>query len=1139
MRRSSHRPLSARVLVALLAALVAAAVVCAPASARPAADLPSSEVAAAAFTPGDLVVYRVGDAADALTNASGTAQGAPVYLDEYTPSGTLVESVPLPTSESTSSDGTEYPLVASGTATSEGELTLSGNGECLLATGYDAAPGTTGLTSSAAATVHRTVAVVDAAASVDTSTALSDFATGNNPRSATSDNCTNLWVGGAAGGVEYTTVGSSTGTTLTSSTDKNVREVQVVDGQLYTSADPTKAGLSIATVGVGLPMTSGQTLTNLNYATAPQEPYGYALLTTDADTTSGGPDTLYVADDAADAILKYNLVGGNWTPEGSADLPTDANGDAVFGLTADDVDGTVEIFATATDASGTDGAIYSVTDASGYAGQLSGTATQVASAASGQAFRGIAFAPGTIIGAGGTPPPSETPVITPAQNALPAAQDATDNPSLAVTLSDSDTSVAPSDLTLTASSSDTAVAPNTGITLTQDPGTGDWELSVTPGSTPGEATITLTAQAPDGTMSTQDITYGLSAPEGGLTGETGAPIYYDGAANASTEVGVGDGYFIAGDDLTNVLHLYDSAHSGQPVASYDFTGTDLPDGTSSIDIEAAASTEVDGAEVIYWFGSQSDSSSGNTRPAADTVFATEVMGEGATTQLQYLGSYTGLRGDLINWDEANGNPLGLSAASTAAAKSTAGFNIEGAEFAPGSGSTVYLAFRGPLEPYADDSATQDVGSASQDALLIPLTNLPDLIQSSLTAEQDDSGLSTFGPAIQPDLGGLGIREIRENADGQYLIVAGTSGSSNSAAALYAWDGEPADPPVLTRTALPVGTPDPNQDDEADWAWEGIAQLPTPLADGGSVELVQDDGGNPWYGNGETSKTKPALDDALNKDLGAHFTLELARQSVAVQSTAPSSAPIDTTYAVAATASSGLPVSFSVDAVSTSGACTISGATVSFTGAGMCVIDADQAGDYGYDPAPPVQQTVTVVAAGPPAPTSPPTTTTTASPPTTTTTASPPATTTTASPPATTTTASSATTTTAASPPTPAPPATGPLSTTRSADAGNDRITVTIPRIATCLAPTMKLAVSYRDAVVAGSRRTRVTFVHATLTFDGKLRATAKRRTESFALSLAGLKRATYTLKIVTTYHYQVGRKLRTLAKTQNIDIKVC
>src|SRR5947207_11871586 len=87
---------------------------------------------AGAFTPGNLVIYRVGDGTAALAS-SGTV----VFLDEYTPAGVLVQSVAMP------STGTSGRLVASGTATTEGFLTRSQDGRYLIVPGYDAALGAT------------------------------------------------------------------------------------------------------------------------------------------------------------------------------------------------------------------------------------------------------------------------------------------------------------------------------------------------------------------------------------------------------------------------------------------------------------------------------------------------------------------------------------------------------------------------------------------------------------------------------------------------------------------------------------------------------------------------------------------------------------------------------------------------------------------------------------------------------------------------------------------------------------------------------------------------------------------------------------------------------------------------------------
>jgi hypothetical protein len=64
---------------------------------------------------------------------------------------------------------------------------------------------------------------------------------------------------------------------------------------------------------------------------------------------------------------------------------------------------------------------------------------------------------------------------------------------------------------------------------------------------------------------------------------------------------------------------------------------------------------------------------------------------------------------------------------------------------------------------------------------------------------------------------------------------------------------------------------------------------------------------------------------------------------------------DPPFAISASASSGLPVSFSA-----SGSCTVSGTTVSLTGVGNCTITADQAGDDDFNPAPSVQQSFAVL-----------------------------------------------------------------------------------------------------------------------------------------------------------------------------------
>ena len=84
------------------------------------------------------------------------------------------------------------------------------------------------------------------------------------------------------------------------------------------------------------------------------------------------------------------------------------------------------------------------------------------------------------------------------------------------------------------------------------------------------------------------------------------------------------------------------------------------------------------------------------------------------------------------------------------------------------------------------------------------------------------------------------------------------------------------------------------------------------------------------------------------------------QSITFTSTPPNPGIVGGTYPVAASGgASGNPVNFSVDP-SANGSCSISGATVTFVADGTCVIDANQAGNAGYQSAPQIQQNFAVV-----------------------------------------------------------------------------------------------------------------------------------------------------------------------------------
>jgi hypothetical protein len=262
----------------------------------------SASVFAAAFTPGDLVVSRIGTGTGALSSAA-TA----VFLDEYTPAGVPVQTIALPTTV----NGTNDALTSSGSATSEGALTRSVDGQYLVIAGYNAAPGTAGVAGSASASVARVVGRIDAGGNIDTTTALTDAFTGNNIRSATTIDGTSFWIAGPGvtsnNGIRFATLGATTSTSLNSAAPTNNRIVNIINNQLYTSTGSGTVG--IYAIGSGVPTSGPQTpsiLTGTSVASG--SPYDYVF----AD-----PNTLYVADDRSSGtgagLEKLTQSGGTWT----------------------------------------------------------------------------------------------------------------------------------------------------------------------------------------------------------------------------------------------------------------------------------------------------------------------------------------------------------------------------------------------------------------------------------------------------------------------------------------------------------------------------------------------------------------------------------------------------------------------------------------------------------------------------------------------------------------------------------------------------------------------------------------------------------------------------------------------------------
>lgn len=804
---------------------------------------------ASGFTPGDVVVLRDGNGGV----ESITPLAMPVHLDEFGPLGGLAESIALPTVENEGGAGNK-PFTDSGSASSDGLLTLSANHECLLAAGYNAKsapPATEKLTETKSKEFPRVIAVVNGAGKVNTTTWLEKFANENNARSATSSDCKELWAGGngtkTTGGVVFAKLGSKKEeSTQLNETNHNARQVEVVNGQLYMSADPTKnpEKFTIAKVGSGLPTAKGTGITNLPFEEGqePEQPFAFSFLTLGLGSA---PDTLYVADRKKEgetgAIVKYSLVGAKWVPRGSVEIPE------VSGVTANDVNGLVTIYATTSGLNNKEGTLYRIADASGVSGTLSGVPQEIAKAPVNEAWRGVAFAPGTTIGSGGTPP--RLPSISAAETALTGAVNDPTNRTMPITVSDPEFPT--NKLTVTVASSKEGVASAASVTGSG----GERTLYVTPG-TPGITKLTVTVEDPNGAFASTQITYGASAYQ-----ESPSDRYYSKAADTGTTLDVGGGYMIVAGDEGNAVKLYKERESGPPVKTWDFS-SQLPSGAQSANIHGVARS----GNVLYFVGGMANSQGGLSEPSHNTMFAATITGSGAGAELAYLGSYTGLREDLIAWDTGNGNQLGFaaSAAPGQLGESPSGFKIEGVEFLPGSSTEAYITFRSPLEPPGTVKEGRNL------ALVIPVTNFTLLFGGNPNVTTH----ATFGTPLEwnmpnpkaeaEEATGLSIRQIRANGEGEYLILASTASSASNIFQVWGWDGEPEDEPVLLNASIPL---------VEEGVWDAITSTPEPIRNSDEVEVLQDDSKVVWYGPG-TKDAEKGLTVGLQKSLGRLVTVQI-------------------------------------------------------------------------------------------------------------------------------------------------------------------------------------------------------------------------------------------------------------------------
>lgn len=237
----------------------------------------------AQFTRGNLVVLQVGTGSAALSSAA-TA----ISAIEYTTSGSATGfSVALPT---TTVSGIP-PITNSGSATSEGQLTMSAERDRLIIEGYNSPAGTTSVVGLSSSAAPRELFTINSAGTYALGVSSSSAYSANNIRSGTASG-TDFFSAGT-GGSPTGLIFLNSNTQLTTS-PTNTRVIQIFNGQTYFSAS-SGAFLGVSKLGTGIPTTGGQTATLINTTNAPSA-YGFSI--------NPAGTVLYIADDTR-GLIKY------------------------------------------------------------------------------------------------------------------------------------------------------------------------------------------------------------------------------------------------------------------------------------------------------------------------------------------------------------------------------------------------------------------------------------------------------------------------------------------------------------------------------------------------------------------------------------------------------------------------------------------------------------------------------------------------------------------------------------------------------------------------------------------------------------------------------------------------------------------
>lgn len=252
----------------------------------------------------------------------------------------------------------------------------------------------------------------------------------------------------------------------------------------------------------------------------------------------------------------------------------------------------------------------------------------------------------------------------------------------------------------------------------------------------------------------------LLTSAGSSAGGAGREIAYRLVCGASAGIALDHEHFVVADDEHDILDVF-KVNRRFPVRSIDlrsFLGNE--DGQTSA-LEGAARI----GDRIYWISSHGRSSHGEVEPSRYRFFATDIAADAPYEPRPVAQPYLRLLTDLMY--EPMLARYKLAAAADLGAEEPGGLAIEG--LAARQDGSLLIGFRNPVR--------------TGKALLVPLLNPADLLLG---------GPADFGPPIDLDLQGRGIRSIERVGD-TFWIVAGPTGDKKGwgrdAFALYRWSGQ--------------------------------------------------------------------------------------------------------------------------------------------------------------------------------------------------------------------------------------------------------------------------------------------------------------------------------------------------------------